>query len=239
MPGLGTLINAAAIIAGGIAGLFGRRLLKERHQETVLKATGFAVIFLGASGTLAQMLAVSDGGHALNASGTMTILISLALGALIGEIINIDALFERFGAWLKQKTGSGGDSQFINAFVTASLTVSIGAMSVMGSIQDGVYGDYSTLAAKAAIDFVIVLIMSSSMGKGCLFSFIPVAVLQGGMTAAASLLAGCMTEPMLNNLSMVGNILIFCVGINLVWPNTIRAANLLPAIVIASALALL
>ena len=237
MRGLGTLINVLAIIAGGTAGILSRRFLQERHQETVLKATGFSVIFLGAAGTLSKMLVPSHGGQSLETAGTMTILVSMALGGLIGEIINIDALFERFGAWLKRRTSSGGDSQFIRGFVTASLTVSIGAMSVIGSIQDGISGDYSTLAAKAVIDFVIVLIMASSMGKGCLFSFVPVLVLQGGMTAAASALSGLMTQPVLDNLSMVGSVLIFCVGINLVWPRTIRAANLLPAVIIAAVLA--
>ena len=87
----------------------------------------------------------------------------------------MDHQFERFGSWLKHKTGSDGDNQFINGFVTASLTVSIGAMGIMGAIQDGIYGDHTTLVAKAILDFVIVLIMASSMGKGCIFSFIPVA----------------------------------------------------------------
>lgn len=233
MKGLGTIVNALAIIVGGIIGIFCRRLLKERVQETVVKATGFSTIFLGAAGTFARMLTSEDGGRTLNTTGSMTIILSLVLGTLIGEIIDIDGLFERFGGWLRHKTGNDGDSQFINGFVTASLTVSIGAMAIMGAIQDGIYGDHATLFAKAVLDFVIILIMASSMGKGCVFSFIPVAVLQGTMTLAASGLAGLMTQPVLDNLSMVGNILICCVGVNLVWPKTIRVANLLPAIVIA------
>ena len=102
--------------------------------------------------------------------------------------------------------------------------------------QDGIYGDHSTLVAKAILDFIIVLIMASSMGKGCVFSFIPVAVLQGAMTALAVVLSGFMTDAVLNNLSLVGNILIFCVGINLVWPRTIKVANLLPSLLVAVAL---
>ena len=124
----------------------------------------------------------------------MVMILSLALGALLGELIDLDAQFERFGEWLKHKTGSDGDNQFVNGFVSASLTVSIGAMAVIGSIQDGIYGDHSTLVAKAILDFIIVLIMASSMGKGCVFSFIPVAVLQGAMTALAVVLSGFMTD---------------------------------------------
>lgn len=103
----------------------------------------------------------------------------------------------------------------------------------MGAIQDGIYGDHTTLVAKAILDFVIVLIMASSMGKGCIFSFIPVAAWPGLITALAVVLSGYMTAPVLNSLSMVGNILIFCVGVNLVWPKTIKVANLLPALIVA------
>ena len=236
MKGLGTIVNALAVIFGGIIGLFAKRLINDRMQETVIKATGFSTIFLGASGTFARMLTSEDGGITLNATGSMTIILSLVLGALVGELIDIDARFEQFGGWLRHKTGSDGDSQFINGFVTASLTVCIGAMAIMGSIQDGIYGDHATLFAKAVLDFVIILIMASSMGKGCIFAFIPVAVLQGGVTLLAAALSGLMTPSVLDGLSMVGNILICCVGVNLVWPGTVRVANLLPSIVFACAL---
>ena len=152
--------------------------------------------------------------------------------SVLGILFPVFAMLA-LGAWLRHKTGSDGDSQFINGFVTASLTVSIGAMAIMGAIQDGIYGDHATLFAKAVLDFVIVLIMAASMGKGCVVSFIPVAVLQGVITLLASALAGLMTPAVLDNLSMVGNILICCVGVNLVWPGTIRVANLLPAVIVA------
>ncbi len=235
MRGFGTIINAFAIIFGGMLGILGKRFLKEHYQDTIIKSTGFSVMFLGAAGTLSKMLVPTDG--SLTVSGSMTLILSLALGALVGEIIDIDALFERFGDWLKHKTGSDGDNQFTNGFVSASLTVSIGAMGIMGSIQDGIYGDHSTLMAKAVLDFIIVMILASSMGKGCVFSFLPVALIQGSITALAVVLSGFVTEAMLNNLSLVGNILIFCVGINLVWPKTIKVANLLPALVFAIAAA--
>lgn len=232
MRGLGTIINVLAIIAGGVLGIVSKRFLKERYQETIMKSTGISVVFLGAAGMLTKMLVVSPEGS-LSMQGSMVMILSLAIGALVGEIINIDAQFERFGEWLKHKTGSDGDKKFTTGFVSASLTVSIGAMAVIGSIQDGIYGDYTTLVAKAILDFIIVLIMASAMGKGCIFSFLPVGVLQGSMTALAVLLSGAVTDAVLDNISLVGNILIFCVGINLVWPKTIKVANLLPALVVA------
>ena len=237
MSFLGTIVNSLAIVLGGLGGILGRKLLRERHQETILKATGFAVLFLGLAGALSGLLTVEDG--SLSAGDTMNMILSLAFGALLGEILNLDALFERFGAWLKHKTGSDGDRRFTEGFVTASLTVSIGAMGIMGSIQDGIAGDHSILFAKAVLDFFIVMIMASSLGKGCVFSFLPVAVLQGSMTLLASALAPCLTEAILKNLSLVGSILIFCVGVNLVWPKTIRVANLLPALAVTVLLTLM
>ena len=235
MRGLGTLINAGAIVAGGILGLLCGRFVKDRYRETVLKATGFAVMFLGAAGTLAKMLVISEDGT-LSSAGTINILISLALGGLIGEIIDIDGLLQRLGLWLRHRSGSDGDSRFIDGFMTASLTVGIGAMGIMGSINDGIFGDYSILAAKAAIDFVVILAMTASMGKGCAFSSVTVLVMQGSMTLLAALAGNLFTEDMLHCISMTGGILIFCVGVNLVWDRTIRVANLLPAIVITSIL---
>ena len=163
----------------------------------------------------------------------MLIIGCLAIGAVIGELLKIEDAFERFGQWLKIKSGNAKDKGFVDAFVTASLTVCIGAMAIVGSIQDGIAGDYSILATKAVLDLIIIMVMSSSLGKGAVFSAIPVAVFQGSITLLAGLVKPLMTEAALNNLSLVGNVLIFCVGINLVWGKKVKVANLLPAIVIA------
>ena len=237
--GLGTLINAAAIIAAGITGVAFRKFIKESYQETMLKAAGLAVMFMGAAGSLSKLIIIEDGGKSLGTTGTINIVISLALGGLIGEIIDIDGLFNRLGAWLRHKSGSDGDNQFINGFVTASLTVGIGAMGIMGSINDGIYGDYSILAAKATIDFVIILVMASSMGKGCAFSSLTVIATQGTITLLAALFGGLLTEAMLVNIAMTGGILIFCIGLNLIRENTVKVANLLPALIITVIIAMI
>ena len=135
------------------------------------------------------------------------------------------------------RTGSQGDRQFIDAFVSASLTVCVGAMAIIGSIQDGISGSHDTLFAKAVLDMIIILMMTASLGKGCIFSAIPVAVFQGAVTLLAREAAPLFTEAALSNISLVGNVLIFCVGVNLVWPRTVRIANILPSIVIAAAFA--
>ena len=163
----------------------------------------------------------------------------LAVGTVLGEALDLDVRFEDLGIWLREKTGSSGDARFVDGFVTASLTVSIGAMAIVGSIQDGLAGDYSTLMLKGALDAIIVCAMAASMGRGCLFSALPVGVLQGSMTAFATLLHPIMTEAALANLSLVGSMLVFCVGVNLIWPRTFKPANMLPSVVIAVVYALI
>lgn len=229
MKGLGTIINVLAIIVGGIIGLLFKNVLKERYQETILKATGIAVMFLGISGTISKMLVIQDG--SLSSIDTLPMIISLALGAFLGELLNIDHQIEEFGTWLKVHTGNAKDKNFTNAFVSASLTVCIGAMAIIGALQDGINGDYSVLLAKAILDLIIIMIMTSSLGKGCIFSFIPVGIFQGLVTCFAIFISGFVTNAILSSISLVGNILIFCVGLNLLWPNTIRVANLLPSLI--------
>lgn len=237
MVGLGTIINSAAIIVGGVFGLLFGKILNERIQDSLQKASGICVLFIGIAGAMEGMLKLS--GSSLSAGRSMLIVASLALGALVGEILNIEHGFERFGEWLKVKTGNAKDKSFVEGFVTASLTVCIGAMAVVGSIKDGISGDYSILATKAILDFIIIMVMTCSLGKGCIFSAIPVAVFQGLMTALARLIKPLMTDGALANLSLIGSILIFCVGVNLVWDKRIKVANLLPSLVFAVAIAFL
>lgn len=231
MRGLGTLINMAAIVAGGLLGLFFGNLLKERYRDALIKVNGVAVLFLGIAGTLQKMITVN--GSTVEMNGSMMMIGSLAAGVIIGEFINLEDRLEQFGEWLKQKSGSSSDNAFVNGFVTSSLTVCIGAMAVVGAIQDGMSGDYTTLAVKAILDFLIIMVMSASMGKGCIFSAIPVGILQGSVTLLAVLLSGLMTDAAINALSLVGNVMIFCVGVNLIWPKTFRVANMLPGVIIA------
>ena len=231
MYGLGTIINVGAIILGGLIGILFGRFIGDRHRDSLCKACGLAVMFIGVAGALKGMLSVVDG--KITYGGDFLIIISLALGALVGEIINIEGGFEKFGEWLKKKTKSTKDNKFIEGFVSASFTVCIGAMAIVGSINDGLYGDYTVLVTKSILDFIIIMIMAASLGKGTIFSAIPVAILQGGVTALSLVIKPIMTDTALHYLSVVGNILIFCVGINLVFGKKIKVANLLPAIIFA------
>ncbi|MBE6108464.1 MAG: DUF554 domain-containing protein [Erysipelotrichaceae bacterium] len=228
---MGTIINSLAIVLGGLCGLSFGKLLKEGHQQSLTMACGISVLFIGISGAMEGML-VADG-SVIVSQNAMMVVISLALGALIGEFLNIEGRFEDFGKWLKIKTGNAKDKEFVHGFVTASLTVCIGAMAIVGAIEDGLTGDYSVLATKAILDFIIIMVMSASMGKGALFSSIPVLLFQGSITLFARVIEPLMTEAALFNLSLVGNVLIFCVGLNLVWGKKVKVANFLPAVLFA------
>ncbi len=245
MAGIGTIVNVMAIIAGGLCGLVTRRFLEERYQETIMKATGFAIIVMALGSTLSQMLVVkiAEAGDKLTGSldtqGTIMMILSLVLGALLGEWINLDRWFERFGAWLRDRSGNQEDRRFIDGFVSASLTVCVGAMAVIGSLEDGIRQDPQMLYAKAILDLIIIMIMAASLGKGCIFSAVSVGIFQGTITLLARGIAPVLTEEAVSNLSLVGNVLILCVGVNLIWPRTIRVANVLPAIVFGVVFALI
>ena len=223
MIGIGTIINVAGILCGGLLGLaFGKRL-PERFQSILIQSASICVLFLGIGGCMEKMLQITQDG--LASSGSIMMILCFVLGSVVGELINIDRRLEQFGVWLKEKTGSGGDTSFVDAFATSSLTVCIGAMAVVGAV--------SILAAKAVLDLIIILVMTASIGKGCIFSAIPVGVFQGLVTLLAVFVEPFLTEPALANLSLTGSIMIFCIGVNLIWNMKIRVANMLPTLLFA------
>ena len=214
MPGIGILANVAAVMLGGILGLGCGRLITERFQKTIMSACGLCVIFLGLVG-VNMMLA------------------SLIGGAIIGEILNIEDRMTAFGAWLKRVSGSSGDAHFIDGFVSASLTLCVGAMAVIGAVSDRLLADPSILFAKSVLDGIVVMLLTAALGRGCIFSALSVGIFEGAIFLAAGAIEPIMTPAALQNLSYVGSILIFCVGTNLFGLPYIRVANFLPTLVIA------
>ena len=231
MAGVGTLVNSAAVIAAGILGLILKKGIQKRFQDIVTKAIGLAVIFIGISGALSEIMVIQNG--KITTQGSMMLIISLVLGALLGEWIGLEEYIQKFGGWLKHKAKSDGDSLFIEGFVVTSLTICIGAMAVVGALNDGLTGDASMLYTKAVLDFVIVIIFASTYGAGVIFSVIPLAVFQGTITVLARFIAPYLNDMMIGNLSLVGSVLIFCVGLNLVFKSGLKIANLLPALLVA------
>ena len=161
-------------------------------------------------------------------------MVSLALGAVIGEIINIQGWIEHFGNWLKRITKSENDAGFINAFVSATCTVCIGAMAIVGSIEDSINGNYTVLLSKGILDFVLLAVITATLGRGAIFASVSILIFQGIIEILAAFINPILTQEALSNISYVGNILIFAIGINIVWDKKIRIANMLPALIIAA-----
>ncbi|MBS6476122.1 MAG: DUF554 domain-containing protein [Clostridiales bacterium] len=237
MFGLGTVINVAGVLLGGLLGALLGKKLAARFQNILSCAAGICVIFIGAGGAFSEMLTVQS--ETLSAGGSMMLIASVCIGAVLGELLNLEKRTEQFGSWLKARTKSDKDAGFVEGFVTASLTICIGAMAVIGPIRDGIYGDYSILLTKSILDAIIIMVLTASYGKGCVFSAIPIFIFEGLITVLAKIIQPLMTPTALSNLSFVGSVLIFCVGINLVFGKKIKVANLLPSVIIAAAWAFL
>lgn len=231
MRGLGTIINTLAVVLGGMVGMRFKSGIPEKVQNSLMQACGIATIFIGAAGTMAKMLTVTQDG--MGTQGTMLLILSMVLGAALGELIDLEGKMERLGEKLKAAVKAQGDNSFVDGFVNVSLIICVGAMAIVGSIQDGISGDYSMLTAKAVLDLIIVMIFASSYGVGAVFSGLAIFVYQGAITLAAILFGSFAGEQVISDLSFVGSALIFCVGINIAFGKRFRVGNLLPALVVA------
>lgn len=228
---IGTLINVAAIIVGGGAGLIIKHRLGESMQDSLLKALGLATLFIGASGALTGLLAVTDQGL-LTTKGAMIMIISLVVGTIIGELLKIEYHLNQLGEKLKLLLKAENNSSFATGFVTNTLVVCVGAMAVVGSIEEGMTGNFSTLFAKAMLDCIITLIFASTLGIGVLFSAIPLLIYQGSITLLAQVVSPFFSETLINNLSFVGSVLIFAIGLNLILNSKIKVGNMIPALLV-------
>lgn len=217
----GTLANTLAVLIGSGAGMLLRRGIPAGVRTTIMHGLALAVLLIGL-----QM--------ALKTQNVLVVIISLVVGALIGEALDLDGRLNRLGAWLERHCG--GESNVSKGFITASLVFCVGAMAVVGALQDGLSGDASTLYAKSTLDLVSSTVFASTMGPGVALAALPVFVYQGGITLAAAYLSPYVTAPMLSEMTAVGGLLI--VGISLMMLDIIRikVANLLPAIFVAALL---
>ncbi len=228
MIGLGTIVNVAAVLVGGSIGLLLRGGIKERFQTILMQALGLSTMFIGVSGTLKEMFTVQDG--VISAEGTMLLILSLVIGSFTGELLKIEQRMDRLGEWLKQKVGAKNDAHFVEGFVSATLIICVGAMAIVGSLQDGLRGDSSTLITKSILDGVLLIVLASTLGVGTLFSAIPLGVYQGSITLCAAFAAPLMSDRLISNLSLVGSVLIFAIGCNVAFGKRFSPANMLPAL---------
>ncbi|NBJ93057.1 DUF554 domain-containing protein [bacterium 1xD42-62] len=230
MIGFGTLINTAAVVAGGLIGLKLKNGIKQNMQAILMQACGVATIFIGGSGALSKMLVFQDG--KFETQGTMLLIFSLVLGSLLGEWIDIEKKMDILGEKIKKAVKAEKDNLFVEGFVNVSLIICVGAMAIVGAIQDGIRGDYSLLTAKAILDFVIVVVFAAVYGIGAVFSAVPILVYQGAITLAAAFLGSFVSDVIVSDLSFIGSALIFCVGINIGFGKKFKVGNMLPALAV-------
>lgn len=232
MIGLGTLGNIALILIGSTIGMIIKGGLKQRFQETIMNGLGLAVMFIGISGALEGLMVITEG--KIISRNIMLMIISLAIGGFLGEVINLEEKLDRIGEWLKVKlkVNKEKDKGFVEGFVNSSLLFCVGAMAIIGALRDGLSADSSMLLAKGIIDGVVAIFFASTLGIGVFFSVIPVGIYQGIITLTAGFVEPFLSERLIANLSFVGSILIFAIGINMIFGKKIKTGNLLPAILV-------
>lgn len=242
-PYLGTLANTAAVLVGSLIGMGLKRGVSPAMERTLTQALGLCVVFIGGSSTLGAMLTIAESGTKLQVEGTMLLIVSMVVGTVAGQLVDIEGALNRLGDWLHKKVGRAGQegcdtagSRFTEGFVTSSLIICVGAMAVVGGLYDGM-GQPETLFAKAALDFVIVLMLASTLGAGVAFSALPILVYQGLLATVGLLVGNVMTDAMTSGLSLVGNVLVCAVGLNLLlqtFPGNLRISvgNMLPALLV-------
>ena len=225
---IGTFANVGGIIIGTLVGLLLKRGIPKRIGNSIIKAQGIAVIVIGLNGILTAMLSVGAGGK-LQVSGTLLLLISLVLGCACGEFLRIEDRLNNVCARVERKIGTSG---LARGFITATLIYAIGAMTIVGAINDGLHGDHTVLFTKTALDCITSVVLASSLGIGVMFAALPVLVIQGSIALLAHALAPYVTAEPIRLFSMVGFALVMAIGINFVGNTKIRVANLLPALLI-------
>lgn len=215
---LGTIVNSLTIIGGGLVGLLFKKGIPEKYNRTVMQAMGLCVLLIGVKG-------------ALGCDDLLIIIISCAIGALIGEKIGIEALLERFGEFIQKKISATGTG-FSAGFVTASLMYCVGSMAIVGSLESGLSGNHATLFAKSTIDGIVSVVLSSSLGFGVLFSSVSVLLYQGAITLLAGLLKPLLIPTVISQMSATGGVLIIGLGLNMIREKKIKVGNMLPAVFI-------
>lgn len=230
MIGLGTLVNAAVIIAGGVVGTFIKSGLPERFKKIVMQAIGLSVLMIGVSGTLQGMYKVIDGGK-LDRQFVMLMIFSLVIGAVVGEWLDIEDKLEKLGQWFQARFAKGGGN-FAEGFVTASLIYCVGAMAIVGALEDGLTGNTATLFAKSILDGISSVVFAATMGIGVAFSAIPVLIYQGAITLLANFIEPLLAPEVISQLSLVGSVLIAGIGLTMLEIKKIKVGNMLPAILV-------
>ena len=222
----GTLVNAVTVIVGGLIGLLLKKGIKESYTESINKALGLAILIIGLNGVISNMFTVENG--KLKSSGELMLVIFL-LGTFAGELLKLDDRFSRFCKGIESKFKSDG---FAAGFINSTVLFCVGAMSIVGSINDGLTGDSSVLFVKSALDFVNAIIFAATLGYGVVFTFIPILLYQGGISLLAGVLSGVLQGELLEQICMVGYAIIMAIGLNFLLQKKFKTLNMVPALLL-------
>lgn len=215
---MGAIVNFLSIIIGGALGLVLKRGIPKKLESALVNGVALCILLIGISG-------------ALEGNNILIAIISIVVGAIIGELLDIDAFINRLAKKIEDKlNSSGGDMKFAKGFVTATLLFCVGAMAIVGSLDSGLKGDNTTLYTKALLDGITAVVFASNFGVGVLFSSLPILLYQGGITLLASLVAPLLTTAVINEMTCVGSLLIIALALNMLKICNIKVANYLPAI---------
>jgi len=223
---MGTIANALAIIAGGLLGLAFKKGLPKSVEENIPKFVGTGVVIIGLNGILTSMLSTNLETGRISSSGELVLVLSLAIGGIVGELLRIDDRINAGGMAIERKFGAEG---FAKGFVTASMLFCIGAMAIVGAIADGLSGDSSTLFVKSILDGITSVVFAATLGYGVLFSSVPILIYQGSISLCAGLLSGVLVGTLLDQICMVGYCIVLLIGTNMLGATKVKTSNLLPA----------
>lgn len=216
---LGTIVNTLAVAAGGAIGLLLKKGIPQKITDAVMQGLALCVIFMGISG-------------ALEGSKTLAMIVAMALGAVVGTLLDLDGRLNKLGDTIEAKMGPGGQGRIATGFVTASLLYCVGALSIVGSLQSGLTGDHSMLYTKSMLDFISSIVLCASLGVGVILSAVTLFLYQGVITLLAQALAPILTDVVIAEMTCVGSLLIIGMGLNMLGVTKIKIMNYVPAIFI-------
>ncbi len=223
----GTLVNCVAVIIGGLIGLLLKKGIKDSYAQGINKSLGIAVLIIGLNGVISNMFTVENG--ALKSSGELLLIVFLVVGTLIGELLKLD---DRFNSFCKKIDSKFKDGGFASGFINGTILFCVGAMSIIGSLNDGLTGDSSVLFVKSALDFVNAVIFGATLGFGVIFVCIPMLIYQGGISLLAGSLSGILQGELLTQICMVGYAIIVAIGFNFFLEKKFKTLNMVPSIVL-------
>lgn len=223
----GTLVNAAAVIIGGLIGLILKKGIKESYAASINKTLGLAILVIGINGVISNMFTVSEG--KLKSSGELLLVVFLVIGTLAGELMKLSDRFDKLCHKIEKKFKANG---FASGFINGTVLFCVGAMTIVGSISDGLTGDSSILFIKSALDFVNAIIFGATLGWGVIFTAVPILIYQGGLSLLAGSLSGVLQGELLEQICMVGYAIIMAIGLNFLLEKKFKTLNMVPALIL-------